>query len=104
MLQLTQLLLLPLMLIQTICLIVLVLLLRKLNPVGQKQIRYQPDNTDEAIDYETGVDYPKPDRGRNDSLTLEDIEWAIEKGATSEDEIFKLVDEHKKGLDNGNSN
>jgi hypothetical protein len=81
-----------------------VLLLRKLKPVGLEQTRYQLNNTEEDIDYETGIDYPKPDRGRNDNLTLEDIEWAIEKGATSEDEIFKLVNEYNKELEDGNSN
>lgn len=51
------------------------------------------------VDYTTGIDLPIPDRGRPDGLTIEEIEWAIEKGATSEDEIFNLVKEHKEQLE-----
>ena len=54
-------------------------------------------SNDIDTDYETGIDYP-PDSRRDDSLSGEEIEWAIEKGATSEDEIIKLVLEHKKEL------
>lgn len=62
------------------------------------QNSYQLNDTSDPIEYDIGIDFPKPDRGRTDELTPEDVEWAIEKGATSEDDIFKLVAEHKKEL------
>lgn len=63
---------------------------------GEKVIVSQLTNLDD-VDYETGVDYPVTIE-RPGNLTEEDIEWAVEKGATSEDEIFRLVVEHKKEL------
>lgn len=51
-------------------------------------------NTDENIEYDTGVDYPLPDRA--DRLTTDDIAWAIEQGAKSEEDVFRLVNEHKE--------
>lgn len=56
---------------------------------------YQSDSDS----YDVGIEFPPPDRGRADGLTTEDIEWAIEQGATSEDEIFKLVKEHKEQVE-----
>lgn len=59
-------------------------------------ISYPLTNTDDNIEYDTGVDYPLPDRGRADGLTTDEIAWAIEQGAKSEEDVFRLVNEHKE--------
>lgn len=40
---------------------------------------------------------------RADGLTLDDIGWAIEQGAKSEQEIFELVREDKERTEHGNA-
>ncbi len=45
--------------------------------------------------YTTGQFKPDPDLGRTDGLTQDDIAWAIENGATDNEEILDLVSKHK---------
>lgn len=63
--------------------------LTKDREVGTKQRISQSDA-------EIGVDKEPFTQDRADGLTVEDVEWAVERGATSEDEIFRMVKDHKE--------
>ena len=45
-----------------------------------------------------GQSSPEDDRGRVDGLTSDDVEWAQELGAETEDEILDLVRKHEESL------
>ena len=45
-----------------------------------------------------GQSSPKPDMGRVDGLTQDDVEWARELGATTEQEVLDLVRKHEESL------
>ena len=65
--------------------------------VGQpNQYRWTSVLDDEFDESSIGVDKEPPTKERGDKLTLEDIDWAMEQGAKSEDEIFRMVKEHKE--------
>ena len=53
----------------------------------------EDDQFDESL---VGVERESKPRERGDMLTEDDVAWAIEQGATSEDEIFRMVKEHKE--------
>jgi len=45
--------------------------------------------------YPTGQFEPDPDLGRTDGLTQDEIEWAVEQGASDNEEILDLISKHK---------
>ena len=45
--------------------------------------------------YPTGQFKPEPDLGQSSGLTQDDIAWALENDATSDEDILDLVSKHK---------
>jgi hypothetical protein len=45
-------------------------------------------------DAEIGVSYEK--HNPNDSISIDDVDWAIEQGAKNEEEILTMIREHKE--------
>jgi hypothetical protein len=69
-----------------------------LNLVGrQNQTQVSQLNDDTSIaDADLGVVHEKSSVSNDNALTLDDIDWAIEQGATTLDEIYTLVKDQKE--------
>ena len=78
--------------------IVLLKLVRKLSLLERSEPFTYERKGSVGIVTDLGQASPKPDMGRVDGLTQDDVEWARELGATTEQEVLDLVRKHEESL------